>query len=257
VPRVLLLGAFREEAFAAALAPARERRASAFRAHARAKTVLAFSGSLRWLKGAFHEFAVTRLARKERYTKNVVEFVNATAPTTALRRERLCGISFRAMSDNVVIEPATLHDLDELSGLLGELFSEESDFRPNKDKQLRGLRLLFEQPNRGRVFVLRRDNVIVGMINLLFTISTAEGGFVIVLEDLVIHRAFRGHGYGSKLLSYAIDFAKQKNFLRITLLTDRPEIHSQELFRRFGFYESSMIPMRLLISPNSATEVTL
>jgi GNAT superfamily N-acetyltransferase len=162
------------------------------------------------------------------------------------------------MSDNVVIEPATLHDLDELSGLLGELFSEESDFRPNKDKQLRGLRLIFEQPNRGRVFVLRRDNVIVGMINLLFTISTAEGGFVMLLEDLVVHRECRGHGYGSKLLAYAIEFAKQKNFLRITLLTDRPEIQSQELFRRFGFYESAMIPMRLLISPPAGSaEITL
>jgi GNAT superfamily N-acetyltransferase len=159
------------------------------------------------------------------------------------------------MSDKVVIEPATEHDLDELSGLLGELFSQESDFRPNKDKQLRGLRLIFEQPNRGRVFVLRHDRAIVGMINLLFTISTAEGGFVMLLEDLIVHHDHRGHGYGSMLLQHAIDFAKQKNFLRITLLTDRPELRSQVLFRRFGFHESSMMPMRLLLSPGaSATE---
>src|SRR5213079_3257363 len=155
------------------------------------------------------------------------------------------------MSDKVVIEPATEADLDELSELLGELFAQESDFRPDKDKQLRGLRLIFEQPNRGRVFVLRRDGAIVGMINLLFTISTAEGGFVMVLEDLVVHKKFQGHGYGAKLLQHAIDFAKQKNFLRITLLTDRPENVAQEFFRRHGFVESSMIPMRLLITPGS------
>jgi len=157
----------------------------------------------------------------------------------------------------VAIEPATLEDLDELSSLLGELFAQESDFRPDKKRQLHGLRLIFEEPNRGRVFVLRRDRTIVGMINLLFTISTAEGGFVILLEDLVVHNEFRGHGYGSMLLKHAIEFAKQKNFLRITLLTDRPEIQSQELFRRFGFFESSMIPMRLLLTPNLAPEVTL
>jgi GNAT superfamily N-acetyltransferase len=154
------------------------------------------------------------------------------------------------MSD-VVIEPATSEDLDDLSTLLGELFSQESDFRPDKAKQLRGLRLIFEQPNRGRVFVLRRDRVIVGMINLLFTISTAEGGFVILLEDLVIHKDYRDEGYGSMLLEYAIDFARQKNFLRITLLTDRPEIRSQNFFRRHGFFESHMLPMRLLISPQT------
>jgi GNAT superfamily N-acetyltransferase len=153
------------------------------------------------------------------------------------------------MSD-VVIEPATEEDLDDLSSLLGELFTQEKDFRPDKEKQLRGLRLIFEQPNRGRVFVLRRDRVIVGMINLLFTISTAEGGFVILLEDLVVHDSYRDQGYGSMLLEYAINFAKQKNFLRITLLTDRPEIRSQNFFRRHGFYESHMLPMRLLISPD-------
>ncbi len=112
----------------------------------------------------------------------------------------------------VVIEPATFEDLDELSLLLGELFSEESDFCPDKEKQLRGLRLIFEQPNRGRVFVLRQDRTIVGMINLLFTISTAEGGFVILLEDLVIHKGFQGKGYGSRLLEYAIEFRQAEKF---------------------------------------------
>ena len=155
------------------------------------------------------------------------------------------------MSENVAIEPATEADLDELSEMLAELFTQESDFRPDKEKQLRGLRLIFEQPSRGRVFVLRRDGTIVGMINLLFTISTAEGGFVILLEDLVIHKEFQCHGYGTKLLQHAIDFARQKNFLRITLLTDRPENVAQEFFRRHGFHESSMIPMRLLITPES------
>jgi GNAT superfamily N-acetyltransferase len=160
-------------------------------------------------------------------------------------------------TEQVVIEPATFEDLDELSELLGDLFSEENDFRPCRDKQLRGLRLIFEQPNRGRVFVLRCDNTIVGMINLLFSISTAEGGFVIVLEDLVVHQRFRGKGYGKMLLEYAIEFAKQKKFLRITLLTDRPELTSQALFKRYGFKESSMIPMRLLLPVDDGRELTL
>jgi len=70
-----------------------------------------------------------------------------------------------------------------------------------------------------------------------------------VLEDLVVHKEYQSKGYGSKLLQHAIDFAKQKNFLRITLLSDRPENLAQEFFRRHGFVESSMIPMRLWITP--------
>jgi GNAT superfamily N-acetyltransferase len=156
--------------------------------------------------------------------------------------------------ENVVIEPATEADLDELSEMLGDLFAQEGDFRPDKEKQLRGLRLIFEQPSRGRVFVLRQNGAIVGMINLLFTISTAEGGFVMLLEDLVIHKKYQGKGYGSRLLQHAIDFAKQKNFLRITLLTDRPENVAQGFFRHYGFVESSMIPMRLWITPQQNSD---
>jgi GNAT superfamily N-acetyltransferase len=156
--------------------------------------------------------------------------------------------------EHVVIEPATEADLDELSEMLGGLFAQEGDFRPDKEKQLRGLRLVFEQPSRGRVFVLRQNGAIVGMINLLFTISTAEGGFVILLEDLVVHKKYQGKGYGRRLLEHAIDFAKQKNFLRVTLLTDRPENVAQEFFRHHGFVESSMIPMRLWITPQQNSD---
>jgi GNAT superfamily N-acetyltransferase len=121
------------------------------------------------------------------------------------------------------IEPATLDDLPELTELLRDLFQQEADFQPDPEKQMRGLRLILEQPARGRIFVLRNERMIIGMINLLITISTAEGGFVLVLEDLVVHRDHRGSGYGSRLLEHAIGFAREKKFLRITLLTDNPE----------------------------------
>ena len=152
------------------------------------------------------------------------------------------------------IEQATLEDLPQLSDLLGDLFTMEGDFQPDRAKQMRGLRLILEQPNRGRVFVLRHNGVIFGMINLLFTISTAEGGFVILLEDVVMHRDYRGQGYGTKLLRHAIEYAKKKDFLRITLLTDRLNERSQEFFKEHGFVVSKMIPMRLIFGTEPATE---
>ena len=147
------------------------------------------------------------------------------------------------------VEQATLEDLPQLTNLLVELFSHETDFRPDPSKQMRGLRLILENPARGRIFVLRLHDRIIGMINLLFTISTAEGGFVVLLEDLVVDPAFRRQGYGTILLEHAIQYAREKDFLRITLLTDRvTERESQEFFRRHGFVDSNMIPMRLTFS---------
>ena len=150
--------------------------------------------------------------------------------------------------DEPHLEQATLEDLPQLTDLLFDLFTQEADFAPNRAKQMRGLRLILEQPNRGRIFVLRQNGTILGMINLLFTISTAEGGFAVVLEDVIVHRDYRGKGIGDKLLRHAIEYAKKKDFVRITLLTDRLNEQGQRFFKAHGFIESKMIPLRLILS---------
>lgn len=127
------------------------------------------------------------------------------------------------------------------------LFTVSGDFTPDRMVQERGLQLILEQPNRGRIFVVRNDDQIFGMVNLLFTISTARGGFVILMEDVVIHPAHRSQGFGSMLVDYVVEFARSKQFKRITLLTDRISAESQEFFKKRGFEHSTMIPMRKII----------
>jgi len=154
------------------------------------------------------------------------------------------------MPEQLFIEPATLDDLPQLADLLFALFSQEADFEPDREKQMRGLRLILEQPNRGRIFVLRGGQKIIGMINLLITISTAEGGFVLLLEDLVIHRDHRGQGYGGRLLEHALAYAREKGFLRITLLTDKMENRPRDFYEQHGFRQSGMVPMRYHFTPH-------
>lgn len=149
--------------------------------------------------------------------------------------------------DQPRVEPATLEDLPQLTDLVTSLFSVSGDFVPDHALQERGLRLILEQPSRGRIFVVRNDDRIFGMVNLLFTISTARGGFVILMEDVVIHPNHRGQGYGTMLVNYVAEFAKKKQFKRITLLTDRISAESQEFFKKQGFEYSNMIPMRRII----------
>jgi GNAT superfamily N-acetyltransferase len=146
------------------------------------------------------------------------------------------------------IEPATLEDLPQLTDLVVSLLSEEEDFQADRDKQHHGIKLILEQPNRGRIIVLRNDHSLIAMVNLLFTISTAEGGPVVMMEDVIVHPMHRGQGYGSRLLKYAIDFAREKKFRRITLLTDKISAESQRFFQKHGFTFSHMIPMRLVFA---------
>lgn len=156
-------------------------------------------------------------------------------------------ISEHSDEDVPRVEPATIEDLAALTELVMNLFSGSADFRPERDVQERGLRLILEQPNRGRIFVVRTTDKIFGMVNLLFTISTARGGFVILMEDVVIHPDHRGQGYGTMLIDYVVEFARQKQFKRITLLADRLSEESQKFFLKNGFELSTMIPMRRII----------
>ena len=151
-------------------------------------------------------------------------------------------------NDEPRVEPATIEDLPALTELVMNLFTVSSDFTPDRMVQERGLQLILEQPNRGRIFVVRNDDQIFGMVNLLFTISTARGGFVILMEDVVIHPAHRSQGFGSMLVDYVVEFAKSKQFKRITLLTDSISAESQEIFKKRGFEHSTMIPMRKIIN---------
>ena len=148
------------------------------------------------------------------------------------------------------VEPATIEDLNDLTNLVMDLLSMEEDFIVNREKQRQGLKLILEQPNRGRIFVVRNEHKLIGMVNLLFTISTAEGGFVVLMEDVILLPEHRGQGYGGMLLSYVIDFARKKDFKRITLLTDKINAESQRFFTRHGFHHSHMIPMRWIASEN-------
>ena len=165
------------------------------------------------------------------------------------------GIYCSRMSDinEALIEQATMEDLPQMAELLYDLFSHEGDFVPDRQKNKRGLELILEQPSRGRIFVYRWNGQILGMINLLFTISTAEGGFVVLLEDVIVHHNHRGRGVGTQLLNHAIEYAKKKDFLRITLLADRVNEEGQQFFQRHGFFVSKMIPLRMPLTCEGAT----
>jgi ribosomal protein S18 acetylase RimI-like enzyme len=145
----------------------------------------------------------------------------------------------------IVFEPAREADLPQLVELLGVLFDQEAEFRPDAAKQAVALKLILSDPVRGRIYVARDGRRPVAMASLLFTVSTAEGGKAAWFEDLVVHPDYRQQGTGQKMLAYVISQAKAEGVLRITLLTDMQNERAQALYRRAGFVGSPMRPMRL------------
>jgi GNAT superfamily N-acetyltransferase len=134
-----------------------------------------------------------------------------------------------------------------LSDLLTLLFTQEADFQPDVEKQSTGLRQIIEHPDAGCILVLREGSDVVGMVNVLYTISTACGGRVAIIEDMVVRLEHRGQQAGSLLLRAAIDLARTDGCRRITLLTDRTNASAIRFYQRHGFEPSEMIPLRLVL----------
>lgn len=140
---------------------------------------------------------------------------------------------------------AARSDIPRLVELLGLLFSQEREFTPDPEKQSEALEAILADRTRGRIFVAREGSEVVGMASLLYTISTAEGGKAALFEDLIVDPKHRGKGIGSKLIEYVIQQARAEGVLRITLLTDLENDTALGLYRKLGFVDSPMQPMRL------------
>jgi GNAT superfamily N-acetyltransferase len=147
----------------------------------------------------------------------------------------------------IQIEFATAADLPYMADLLAELFALEKDFHPDRDKQIKGLRTILDEPELGKLFVLRVDGKVAGMANALFTISTAEGGRALLLEDVIVSREHRGSGLGRQLVEYVLNWAKLRGIVRITLLADRENQPAQAFYRKLGFFDSNMTVLRKML----------
>ena len=146
-----------------------------------------------------------------------------------------------------IFEPASASDIPALNELLDVLFTQEVEFKPDTAAQCKGLSAIICNPDLGVILVAREHQSILAMVNLLFTISTALGERVALLEDMVVSPRARGSGVGTELLKYAMDFARLSGVKRITLLTDRENTSAQRFYAKHGFSESTMVTFRRTI----------
>lgn len=136
------------------------------------------------------------------------------------------------MSNNLVIRRAKKDDIIILVDLLTNLFSIETDFSIDKQKQQKGLLLMLEQTEKSCILVAECGERVVGMCTGQLLVSTAEGGLKVIIEDVVVERDNRGLGIGSVLLLEIEKWAINSGATRMDLLADK---HNQ---KALNFYDN-------------------
>ncbi|MBW2662435.1 MAG: GNAT family N-acetyltransferase [Deltaproteobacteria bacterium] len=132
---------------------------------------------------------------------------------------------------SIIIRKAGLSDINQMVGLLEELFSIEEDFAFNETTQRNGLAVMLGDNEKGCIMVAASGEQVIGMISAQLLVSTAEGGMVALIEDMVVAKLYRGQGIGKKLLLSIEKWTNKKGAKRIQLLADRNNFHA------LGFYK--------------------
>jgi GNAT superfamily N-acetyltransferase len=146
--------------------------------------------------------------------------------------------------DTPLVRHAGPADLDALVRLLGQLFSIEADFRPDAERQRRGLTLLLAEPRRAAVLVAERGGAVVGMVTAQLVVSTAEGGPSALVEDMVVDGAERGAGLGRSLLEAVEEWSRRRGATRLQLLADRENTPALRFYERLGWSGTRLVCLR-------------
>jgi GNAT superfamily N-acetyltransferase len=146
---------------------------------------------------------------------------------------------------SIIIRQARIDDTAHLCDLLGELFTIESDFSPDREKQARGLQLLIgDTSGSSAIFVAEKAGAIVGMCSVQALISTAEGGRAGLVEDLIVRREYRGKGIGTAMLSRILSWCTAREITRLQLLCDAENSDALEFYIAKGWSNTKLICMR-------------
>ncbi|MDO7598193.1 MAG: GNAT family N-acetyltransferase [Pseudomonadota bacterium] len=104
-----------------------------------------------------------------------------------------------------------------------------------------GLESIINNPNTGTIIVARDNGELIGMVNILYTLSTALGARVGMLEDMVVSKSARDCGVGSKLIEFAFEYAEALGCKRMTLLSDHNNETAHRFYQKHSFSRSSMV----------------
>ncbi len=145
---------------------------------------------------------------------------------------------------DIKIREASVSDMDSLVELLKTLFSVEEDFVFNESLQRRGLAMMLENQEERCIMVAETDGKVIGICSIQTLISTAEGGQVGLVEDVVVNPSYRGKGIGKMLLSSLEKWAKKRGLKRLQLLADQNNLPALEFYEKMNWKKTQLICLR-------------
>jgi GNAT superfamily N-acetyltransferase len=141
---------------------------------------------------------------------------------------------------SIIIRNAIEDDIDYMCEMLAGIFLIETDFKKDTTIQRRALTLLLRDKDNKTALVAENDSMTAGMITGQLVVSSAVGGYSILLEDLFVIPEYRTRGIASMLIRHLISWGKTKGAVRVQLVADNRNPAAMKLYKNAGFLSSNM-----------------
>ena len=138
-------------------------------------------------------------------------------------------------------------DIPGLTALLKILFSIEKDFTFNEAKQRKGLQMVINDEH-GCVLLAEHNGTIIGMCTGQLTISTAEGGPALLVEDVVVAEEWRARGIGRRLMDEISRWGRLAGAFRLQLLADKSNTRALGFYMNTGWRSTQLICLRKYVN---------
>ncbi|WP_425058256.1 N-acetyltransferase family protein [Sporomusa carbonis] len=145
---------------------------------------------------------------------------------------------------NFTVRKARPEDVDSMIKLLRLLFSIEEDFCVDETKQRRGLEMLLPEDTNRCLLVAEHNQQVIGMCSAQLVISTAEGGWKALVEDVVIAENYRGCGLGRQLLTELEKWAASQGAKRLDLFADRHNAGGLLFYDKMKWQHTNLIVLQ-------------
>lgn len=151
---------------------------------------------------------------------------------------------------SIRFRPAQLADLPAIANLLASLFALEQDFSADNARQIAALKLML--PREDILLWVAEESLagesrVVAFCSVQTLISTAEGGPVGLIEDVVVAEGWREAGIGRRLLEGAEAWARRRGCSRLQLLADQGNLKALDFYRQLGWQETRLHNWRKLL----------
>ncbi len=150
------------------------------------------------------------------------------------------------MAGAVAVRPARVADVAAMAGLLAELFAIETEFKVDRAKQERALRMIIERPS-AFAWVAEAGGQVVGMVTAQTVMSTAEGGESAWVEDVVVRNDWRKRGVGRKLIEAVGAWCEGRGITRMQLLADGTNAEAMAFYEGRKWGRTRMVVFRKMV----------